>query len=533
MKTEMALNKCGMSDRLLADFSIELRSHIARLARTKEQTPRGLLDWGRYYLAHHFRLPPSAMHVWMAERFDAMVSERGMKLNVIGPRGGAKSTIGTLAHVLRAAVEGWEPYIWIISDTRHQASAHLDNVRDELSNNARLRRDYPRVCQRCTRLKHGFQLASGVCVEAFGAGQHIRGRRRGANRPTLIVCDDVQNDGHMDSAWQRDRSRRWFQGMLLNAGTPSTNVVNLGTALHREALALELNETPGWTSRVFQAIERWPDNMSLWQEWEAMYCDLEHPESQQIARTFYEGNRAAMDEGAVLLWPEHEELYALMCLRVEGGRTAFEREKQGSPIHPDLCEWPETYFDESIWFEEWPARLEVKCLALDPSKGHDSRRGDYSAFVLLGVDAEGVLHVEADLRRRPTPQIVADGVEICSQFQPDAFAIEANQFQDLLGGEFEAEFRRQGLLGVAPWTLDNRVNKQVRIRRLGPYLSSHRLRFKLGSPGTRLLVDQLKMFPTGDHDDGPDALEMAIRLAGEMLGHQPADDGLGGRLVLG
>ena len=44
-------------------------------------------------------------------------------------------------------------------------------------------------------------------------------------------------------------------------------------ALHREALALELHRTPGWTSRLFKAIVRWPANMSLWQQWEAIYTD--------------------------------------------------------------------------------------------------------------------------------------------------------------------------------------------------------------------------------------------------------------------
>ena len=24
------------------------------------------------------------------------------------------------------------------------------------------------------------------------------------------------------------------------------------------------------------------------------------------------------------------------------------------------CEWPEAYFDEHIWFDEWPANLQVK-----------------------------------------------------------------------------------------------------------------------------------------------------------------------------
>jgi len=533
MKADLAQGTCGMSDKRLASLSIQLRAHMARLGRTEEQSSLGLLDWSRQYLGHHVRLRPSAMHAWMAEQFDAMLTSRGTKLNVIGPRGGAKSTIATLAYVLRAAAEGWEPYIWIVSDTSHQAQAHLENIKQELSENAGLLADYPQARRGGEWRRSAIQLANGVSIQAFGCGQRLRGRRRREYRPTLIVCDDLQNDGHMNSAWQRAQSRTWFQGTLLKAGTSLTNIVNLATALHREALAMELAETPGWTSRVYRAIESWPENMSPWQEWEALYCDVENPDSRQRARAFYDDNRAAMDKGAIVLWPEQEDLYSLMCMRVEGGRTAFEREKQGSPIHPEMCEWPEMYFDDSIWFDEWPDRLQVKCLALDPSKGNDSRRGDYSAFVLLGVDADGVLYVEADLRRRPTPEIVADGVEIHSRFEPDAFAIEANQFQELLGGEFEAEFHRRGLLGVRPWTLDNRVNKQVRIRRLGPHLSSRRLRFKNNSPGTRLLVDQLQMFPNGDHDDGPDALEMAIRLAGEMRGGQTADDGLGERLVLG
>ena len=64
-----------------------------------------------------------------------------------------------------------------------------------------------------------------------------------------------------------------------------------------------------------------------------------------------------MDAGAIVLWPEEEDLYTLMCMRAEGGRAAFEREKQNSPINPELCEWPESYFDEAIWFDDWPATL--------------------------------------------------------------------------------------------------------------------------------------------------------------------------------
>ncbi|HWC90403.1 MAG TPA: hypothetical protein VG433_12130, partial [Pirellulales bacterium] len=185
-----------------------------------------------------------------------------------------------------------------------------------------------------------------------------------------------------------------------------------------------------------------------------------------------------------------------------------------------------------IWFDEWPPDLAIRTIALDPSKGRDARHGDYSAFVLLGIDSAGVLYVEADLARRPISQMVADGAEWVRTFRPDAFGIEANQFQDLLGELFVAEFQRQNLWNVAPWSIENRVNKRVRIRRLGSYLAERRLRFKAGSPATALLVEQLREFPVGAHDDGPDALEMAIRLADQLCGGPP-DDGLGSRLPVG
>ena len=108
-------------------------------------------------------------------------------------------------------------------------------------------------------------------IEAWSTGQRIRGRRRREHRPTLIVCDDLQNDSHISSAAQREATRRWFHGTLLKAGTKTTNVVNLATALHRDALALELHRSPGWTSERFAAIESWPTNLELWREWEEIY----------------------------------------------------------------------------------------------------------------------------------------------------------------------------------------------------------------------------------------------------------------------
>jgi predicted phage terminase large subunit-like protein len=125
------------------------------------------------------------------------------------------------------------------------------------------------------------------------------------------------------------------------------------------------------------------------------------------------------------------------------------------------------------------------------------------------------MYCEADLKHRPPSQIVADGIEHARAFRPEGMIVETNQFQQLLVAEFEALARKEHV-HVPFYPRDNHVNKQMRIRRLGWYLAQRRLRFKSHSPGTALLVQQLRDFPVGDHDDGPDALEMALRLMIEL-----------------
>ena len=216
------------------------------------------------------------------------------------------------------------------------------------------------------------------------------------------------------------------------------------------------------------------------------------------------------------LWPE---MYSIERLEAaKSARTAYYWQSlyQQNPQAEGGAEWPSEYFGPHVWFDEWPREWSIKTVALDPSKGTDSKFGDYSAFALMMLGRDGVLYVDADLAIRNTAIIGETALEIQRGFRPDGFGVEVNQFQQLLADELNRLSRERDIL-LPLYTLDNRVNKAVRIRRLTPYLAQGRIRFKGDSPGARLLVEQLRDFPNGDHDDGPDALEMAVRLAGDML----------------
>lgn len=219
---------------------------------------------------------------------------------------------------------------------------------------------------------------------------------------------------------------------------------------------------------------------------------------------------------AAVLWPEREDLYELMTLRATIGHGAFSSEKQNDPIDPSTCEWPPEYLDfPGMWFDTWPESLEVKTIALDPSKGRDAKKGDFSAIVMFGRDKRGIEYVEADLARRPTDVICQDSARLVKRFGPDGFALETNAWQELLAAPLRAALALERA-EVVITAFENTAPKPVRIRRLTEPLAQRRVRFKARSPGTALLVQQARDFPNGDHDDGPDGWEMARRLAIEL-----------------
>jgi len=480
----------------------------------------GVLEWGRFYLPHYYTYAPSLMHESIARVLDRKFPRRAVRAAYIGPRGGAKSTVGTLTYALKQIAQGTEHYILIVSDTEGQAIEHLTNIKAELEDNETLATDYPFCVGQGPVWKENYiKTNNGVVVHAVGTGSKIRGRRIRQFRPSLIVLDDPENDGHIESEKQRGKVDRWFSRTLLNMGDESTNVLVLGSAMHRESLIMKLLTRPGWKSRreagratPFRAIESWPRNMKLWNRWERIYNNPSNQFAERDAKRFYKANKIKMDKGAVLCWPDKETLYDLMKLRAELGPAAFDAEKQGNPIDPASCEWPERYFTyDGFYFDEWPEDLIIKGAALDPSKGKRDKRHDYSAFAFGGISKDGIVYVDCDLDKRPTDAIVTDAIDLYQTFGPSCMAVESNQFQELLAQDIADEAERAGLaMTVLP--IENFTAKTVRIRRLSSLLSQRRLRFRANSLGASLAVQQMRDFPNGDHDDGPDAVEMLCRM---------------------
>jgi predicted phage terminase large subunit-like protein len=491
------------------------RYEFARAFAPRTKPPPFGAEWVATFLPHYFTAAqPADFHASLFEHLRDLHTRRDTKSAVVAPREGAKSTVVTLAYVLYCAVERHEAYTAILSDSAGQAQDRLREVRAELETNPAIAEHYPDAAGigpvwRNDRLT----LRNGSVVGSYGTGQRIRGRRAQQSRPSLVVFDDVENNATITSPAKRQAAWRWATREVIPAGTNGTNFIAVGSALHRECVAVKLGQLPGWSGHTYRAVHKWPDRMDLWDQWERVATNLADDQRQDTALRFYEANQAAMDAGGRVYWPARWPLYALMKRRAEIGAAAFDTEYQGIPAVEGLTEWPADWLDDRpgkpFWFDEWPTDIVFRVLALDPSKGRADRAADYQAHALVGLTKTGDLYVETWLYHEPAVAMAARAVDLAAANRADVLTVEDNEGLGLLLPEIDRLRCARGL--PLPVTgIINTVAKVTRIRWLGNYLRSGLLHFRR-TPGTRLTVDQARDFPQGEHDDGIDAVEMGVR----------------------
>jgi predicted phage terminase large subunit-like protein len=235
-----------------------------------------------------------------------------------------------------------------------------------------------------------------------------------------------------------------------------------------------------------------------------------------------EFNKAASDPNAER-WQHSARANPLLTpdeieeMRLDMGPRGFAQEVEALFVSADGTEWPAEYFDDELLFDEWPTHaVTCKVMTLDPSLG-ESERSDFSAIVLMAVTADGAMWIDADIARRDATQISQHAIALARRFQPRWFGVEANGFQRLLAGDMERASKQAGfMLPIQP--IVNTEKKITRIRGLTSYLSRREIHFLRGSPGVQLLLEQLRGFPLPSvHDDGPDALSMAVDMVWRLM----------------
>jgi predicted phage terminase large subunit-like protein len=511
---------------------------VTQLERVLERWDAGTLspaEWNRKFLPLHFSQAPAPFHQWLSDLLSTFHVRRGSRLGLIAPRESAKTTWITFAHVLRCALEGREQYSLILSDTQPKAEQFLQSIRDELADNPQLAAVYGTNFttigfkkSSATHVKNAWarddqiRLPNGCQIQAIGRGGSVRGSKKREVRPSLVICDDPQSNKNIGSEEVRTSALNWFLQEVIPAGSPTTNYISVGSALHRDAVAVRVQSLPGWESRTFAAMLSWPERLDLWAEWERLATDLADDNRNETAAAFLEANRAEMERGGKSYWPARWPVSALMARRAEIGHEAFRTEYQGIPGRLPGSEWPSEYFDgPGFWFNDWPTDLVKKVIALDPSKGisdmprPSSPAGDFQAHALLGLAKNGDLYVDCVLTREPVEEMCLRTCELAREWirrdkKPiDLVVLEDNGTMGFMGTAMQLATSQTRI--VLPWEcLTQSEPKPTRIRAVSAYLATRRIRVR-NTAGGRQLVEQWRDWPQSQFDDACDAVATAIR----------------------
>ncbi len=492
-----------------------------------------LAYFGRAYLSHYFIRDSPAFHeelddIWRSgvmksldplAKADRISRVDGCRRAIAAPRGHAKSTTFTFKGVLHAALYKYKHYIIMLSDSSEQAEGFLGDLKTELEENQLIREDFG--LQEGKVWKNNVILtAEGVKLEGIGSGKKIRGRRHRNWRPDLIVLDDVENDENVATPEQRKKLRSWFQKAVSKAGDTYTDIVYIGTILHYDSLLSSVLKNPEYDSVKYRGVISFAENQELWNAWELIFSDLSNDRRKEEALEFFEANREEMLAGTEVLWPEKNPYYKLMIMRLSEGEASFNSEIQNDPIDPDNCTFQEEWFDfydsDGAVPPDFSDPRFLFIGANDPSLGKN-KKSDTSAIIVLAKDTKtGYMYVlEASIEKRKPDVIITDAIELSKRLKLDfhkalyKFGVEVVQFQQFFKDVMMDQSRQAGeYLPIEE--IQSTLNKDLRITSLQPFVKNRYIKFSVKH---KTLLQQMKEYPMGKNDDGPDALEMALRLA--------------------
>lgn len=484
---------------------------IAERRRKVCDPVNGYEYWDRNYFPHYGRAEPSELHKYLYKRLPEVVNTAaGQRDAIAAPRGEAKSTKISMSFVSWCLVTGAKWYAIIVMDAFEQAAEMLEAIKAELEANPRIANDFPEACGQGRVWRAGVIVtANGRKVEAFGSSKKIRGRRHGAHRPDLAICDDIENDENVNTPAQRDKLQAFVTKSVLSLGPPddSMDAILVGTVLHYDSVLARFLKNPLWNRKVFKAIIQWPERMDLWEQFEGFLLNADTPqEGEAAAMALYREHQAEMEKGSKVSWPALRPLVKLMIRRAREGHSAFDSEQQNDPTAGE-----DAPFANSIRF--WVNRLAewVFYGACDPSLGRAGNSRDPSAIGVGGYNREtGIMDVvEAAIRKRVPDRIISDVIEMQREYCCIVWGFESVQFQEFLRTELVKRSAQQGI-PVPARPLLPISDKLLRIESLQPHM--HNGLIRVHSSQTTL-IDQFRHFPKADHDDGPDMVQMLYMLA--------------------
>jgi hypothetical protein len=227
-----------------SNFLIDLEIETRRRRRTGERrvAPVDWETWCHTLFPSYFGAPFSLRHKELWEWAETIRIDNNVPAFIgIWARGGAKST-NAEGIVVRLGAEERRKYVLYVSSTQDKADSHVSSIASMIES-SEFSTYYHKMASRAVGKfgnvrgwrRERLHSANGFVVDAFGLDAGLRGIKIDAQRPDVIVLDDI--DEEFDSYAKTQKKLRVITDTVLPAGSMNCAVLFIQNLIAPDSVA--------------------------------------------------------------------------------------------------------------------------------------------------------------------------------------------------------------------------------------------------------------------------------------------------------
>ncbi|PWX13298.1 terminase [Clostridium perfringens] len=344
----------------------------------------------------HYELWQVANECFIQDEYD--------KLNIICPRGFAKTTIFDLAISIWLVCYKKSKFTLIGAKKDDDATQFVDSIKKVFNENQRIISTFGKLIDR-KKFKvnaNEIEFANGMYIRAVGSASSVRGANFKGISPTVVIADDYQDEKDILTEETREKKyNRWTKeieqvgdkavyrkGKKIKA---ATKIVSIGTVLHIDCLMSRLSRNRDYHTILKRAIILEEDqtvddifNSDLWRKCKKIYFNDSLEDSKKEAEKYYKQHEKEMKFN--VLWAEKWDCFKDLAIPYWENRLSFMSELMNDATSIGK-KWFKSILTKSK--EEIEDHKFIKTmLCVDPAST-TKKKSDYTAMVVGSVATNG------------------------------------------------------------------------------------------------------------------------------------------------
>lgn len=439
-----------------------------------------------YYFSHYFKYALADYHYDLLQDFEDLINEKIRELVWIIYREGGKTTLEKLG------------YIWMITYKKRMypnadafekenSERILFDIAFELTNNKRFKADFGILFSKeksVNEIKqnriNNFITQNGVRVEAHSTQESVRGRLHLAQRPDFLSLDDFETNKTKESqAYTKQVKDHITEAM---AGLAPNGVILYCCNYLSEY------------GNVQWLIDRAKNDPKIRVRNIPIVIDGKPAWASKYALTDEEAKKT----GKVSIEDKKRQL----------GSLVFSYEMMNQPIDEMTAEFKK----EFAQFEtlDFVYKQDMKCYVTIDSAVSEKESADFTGITINWVNRQNKWHVKTYKLKVNSKELIDHLFYIDSKYKPAFIGLEETTFTMAIQPFIQDEMRRRNQFFTITPVKHKGIQKELRIRGLIPRWESRSI-FLIGD--NQELLDEMRVFPNGQHDDVLDSLSMMINIA--------------------